>query len=348
LIGARHCAGFDETPDRIALAMKSKGETTFHVNDRTERQTLAAALRRWMPGKSWTDARRLIAGRRIQINGNLCMDAARKLKRGDVVKLAAVALPLPAQAEHLRIRYLDEHIVVVEKPTGVTTMRHPEERFWPAKRKQLQPTLDELLPRAIVRESGRPGGGARLPRVRPVHRLDRDTSGLMVFARAAAAEHKLIRQFKRHTIHRLYQAIVVGEIGQTVTYESTLVRDRGDGRRGSARLPNEPGKRAITHVAPLEAKNGYTLVECRLETGRTHQIRIHLAEAGHPVCGEKVYGKPPGGSGTRRIADKSRAPRIMLHAAELGFVHPITKAPLRFVMPMPADMATIWKQLRGD
>ena len=103
------------------------------------------------------------------------------------------------------------------------------------------------------------------------------------------------------------------------------------------------GKRAVTHVRPLEYLGGYTLVECRLETGRTHQIRIQLAEAGHPLCGEKVYNKPLFG---KPIADDSGAQRQALHAAELGFPHPITGQPLHFTMPLPADFQQLLARLR--
>jgi 23S rRNA pseudouridine1911/1915/1917 synthase len=334
---------------------KQLAKTYFRVNEQTARQTLAAALRHWLPGKSWGEARGLVSGRRVQVNGNLCVDAARRLAEGDVVHIYPQAFPKPPKAELLKIRYLDEHLVVVEKPPGVTTVRHPEERDWPAARKQLQPTLEEMLPKAIDREEGRgrerrqdrdrkqKGHKRRQRRVRPVHRLDRDTSGLMVFARTVEAERALMAQFKNHTIQRKYRAILVGRLERPRTIQSILVRDRGDGRRGSATSPNVPGKPAITHVRPIEKLAGFTLVECRLETGRTHQIRIHLAEAGHPVCGEKVYQKPLRG---RAIADKSGAARIMLHAAELGFVHPMTEAALHFSMPLPADMFALWKRLK--
>ena len=127
------------------------------------------------------------------------------------------------------------------------------------------------------------------------------------------------------------------------TIESHLVRDRGDGRRGSTTLPNV-GQRAVTHVRPLEYLDGYTLVECRLETGRTHQIRIHLAEAGHPLCGEKVYSQP---LFKKRIADRSGAQRQALHAAELGFKHPITGEELMFKTPLPEDMSRLLVKLRA-
>ena len=111
-----------------------------------------------------------------------------------------------------------------------------------------------------------------------------------------------MQMFRKHDMHRVYHAIAQGRV-EARTFDSSLVRDRGDRRRGSTRLP-KVGKRAVTHVRPLEYLDGYTLVECRLETGRTHQIRIHLAEAGHPLCGEKVYNKPLFG---KPIVDRSGA-----------------------------------------
>jgi 23S rRNA pseudouridine1911/1915/1917 synthase len=181
------------------------------------------------------------------------------------------------------------------------------------------------------------------PPVRPVHRLDRETSGLMVFARTAAAEIHLGQQFKKHTIERRYLAIVQGRVAAQ-KIETNLVADRGDGRRGSTRQP-DVGKRAVTYVQPLEELGDYTLIECRLETGRTHQIRIHLAELGHPLCGEKVYNQPL--FGTPRV-DKSGAPRIALHAQVLGLVHPATGETLRFEMPLPRDLAQFLDHLRHE
>jgi 23S rRNA pseudouridine1911/1915/1917 synthase len=165
----------------------------------------------------------------------------------------------------------------------------------------------------------------------------------MVFARTAEAERGLVQQFRRHTTQRRYVAIVHGTV-EARTIESRLVRDRGDGRRGSTTLP-EAGKRAVTHVRPLEKLGRYTLVECRLETGRTHQIRIHLAEEGHPLCGEKVYGKPLRG---KAMEDRSGAPRLALHAAELGFQHPVTGEPMRFEMPLPPDFEAFLDRLRRE
>jgi 23S rRNA pseudouridine1911/1915/1917 synthase len=177
--------------------------------------------------------------------------------------------------------------------------------------------------------------------VRPVHRLDRDTGGLMVFARSVRAERGLMEQFRRHTTRRRYLAIVPGRV-EAQTIETRIARDRGDGRRGSTEKPGV-GKHAITHIRPVEQFDGYTLIECRLETGRTHQIRIHLSELGHPLCGEKVYRKPLSG---KPIPDRSGAPRLALHAASLGFQHPITGKEMSFESPLPKDFSHLLERLR--
>ncbi|HEY2828412.1 MAG TPA: RluA family pseudouridine synthase [Pirellulales bacterium] len=313
----------------------------FHLTPELENQTLGAALRRWLPDSSWSQVRKLVESRRILISGNVCVDAGRRLKSDDVVKLLPHPTAAPPSETDVKIQYLDAHLVVVEKPAGVTTNRHREEINWPKRRKQIQPTLDELLPHIIQNIEGRRGKRGVPPPVRAVHRIDRDTSGLIVFARTHAAERILAEQFRQHTTHRRYLAIVEGQV-KSQTIRTRLVRDRGDGRRGGTKQP-DVGKEAVTHVQPLESRGEYTLIQCRLETGRTHQIRIHLSELGHPVCGEKVYRQPKFGKTT---ADASGAPRLALHAAELGFVHPVTGKSLRFQAVMPADLAEFWKLLK--
>jgi 23S rRNA pseudouridine1911/1915/1917 synthase len=300
-----------------------------------------------MANQSWSEIRALLRSRRVLVNGNLCLDEGRRLAEADVVKLLAHSAPKPPDERDVRLQYLDAHLAVVEKPAGLTSNRHAEERDWPARRRQLQPTLDELLPNIIAkidpqlrRRRGVP------PPVRPVHRLDRGTSGLLVFARTVSAERALMEQFKRHTAQRKYWAVARGHV-EAQTIESRLVADRGDGRRGSARQGDE-GKRAVTHIRPLErfdmpGGDDYTLVECRLETGRTHQIRIHLAEKGHPLCGEKVYNQPLFG---KPLDDRSAAPRIALHAAELGFTHPASGERMQFEMPLPKDLSQWIAKLR--
>jgi 23S rRNA pseudouridine1911/1915/1917 synthase len=174
-----------------------------------------------------------------------------------------------------------------------------------------------------------------------VQRLDKETSGLLVFARTVLAERGLGGQFRKHTVLRRYLAVVPGTM-EARTIATRLVRDRGDGRRGSTTLP-VLGKEAVTHVEVVERLPGYTLLACRLETGRTHQIRIHLAERGHPLCGEKVYNRRRDGT---VHADPSGAPRLALHAAELGFTHPTTNQWLQWSMAAPPDLQAFLERLR--
>jgi 23S rRNA pseudouridine1911/1915/1917 synthase len=166
----------------------------------------------------------------------------------------------------------------------------------------------------------------------------------MVFARTPAAEQKLVRMFARHEVQRAYVAVVTGRI-EAQTIDTWFVRDRGDGLRGSTPLGEsaEGARQALTHVRPMEHFDNYTVVECRLETGRTHQIRIHLSEIGHPLCGEKLYTHLPG---QLPHIDTSGAPRHALHSANLAFLHPFTGQPLRFRMPLPQDLKAWLLQLR--
>ncbi|MCU0876554.1 MAG: RluA family pseudouridine synthase [Pirellulaceae bacterium] len=357
---------------------------TFHLAAEDDGHSLPQVLRRLCHEKSWSQVRSLIGGRFVQVNGNLCLDEGRRLKEGDVLKLWDHPLAKPPEASDIKIVYLDEHLVVVSKPAGLTTLRHRAETDLPERRRQLQPTLDELLPQVLSAYLGvriktadshdrgesaapikrRQRGWVRAPAkppldtrliTYPVHRLDRDTSGLMVFARTQAAEEKLIQLFAKHDVERAYVAVAHGRV-PAQTIDTWLVRDRVDGLRGSVSVagtaPIPAGaQRAITHLQPIEVftaaaspETEYSIVDCRLETGRTHQIRIHLAEIGHMLCGEKVYTHAPG---QPPRADDSRSPRHALHAAVLGFKHPITGAPLRLQQPLPKDLKEWLVRLRS-
>jgi 23S rRNA pseudouridine1911/1915/1917 synthase len=173
-----------------------------------------------------------------------------------------------------------------------------------------------------------------------VHRLDKETSGVMVFTRTLEAKKHLSQQFREHTVERRYLALVHGRLERALVLESYLIEDRGDGLRGSARGTTKGGQRALTRVTPKRQLAGATLVECRLETGRTHQIRIHLSEAGHPLVGERVYIRNYAGA-------RIDAPRMMLHAAALGFVHPVDEEPMGFDAPPPADFERLLASLGG-
>jgi 23S rRNA pseudouridine1911/1915/1917 synthase len=303
-------------------------------------QTLAAVVRAYRPGQSWKQVRQFIAGRLVQINGELCLDPARRVKEGETITLLTKPAKLPAAyREELNIRHLDEHVVVVEKPSGINTVRHPAELHWKQERRSLSPTLQDRVQQALAARFNKPV--AKLPRLRIVHRIDKETSGLVVFARTPLAERELGRQFHAHTVVRRYLALVPGYLSPQ-TIRSSLVRDRGDGRRGSSEAPGQ-GKEAVTHIDVVERLPGFTLLSCRLETGRTHQIRIHLAEASHPVCGEKVYTKRRDGSEMSSTGD---CPRLFLHAAELGFKHPATGKEMHWLMPLPPDLEAVLAPLR--
>jgi 23S rRNA pseudouridine1911/1915/1917 synthase len=338
--------------------------TLYHLQSQQRGLTLSAALKALVPGCSWGQAQNWITNRHVQINGNLCLDPSRRLTEKDVIKLWRESLAKPVDAEQLKLAYVDEHLVVVEKPAGVTSVKHREERVTSSRRKQRQETLEELLPAAIARHlgwaadrgapgsrrpgsrGGRLGGRAQpaLPPVYPVHRLDRDTSGLMIFARTRAAEQRLIKLFRDHRIDRQYWAVVHGHAASQVI-RSTLVRDRGDGQRGSAPAGTTPedGQSAVTHVHLVEHLPGYSIIRCKLETGRTHQIRIHLSERGHALCGDKIYTRSLDG---KTVDDRSGAPRHALHSERLAFRHPITGEPLVFQMRLPPDLAGWLKRFR--
>jgi 23S rRNA pseudouridine1911/1915/1917 synthase len=340
----------------------------YHVRQRNVGQTLAQMLRSIYAGRSPSTVQQLIRSRHVQVNGNVCLEEGRRLRADDVVHIFDEAQSKPLEAEALNVRFQDEHLLVVEKPPGITVQRHAEEEHWDDKRKDRQPTLEEMLQALADRNGfsklpGRGAGGARPAikdrrqlaarvrhkqqriRVRAVHRLDRDTSGLMLFALSGPAEQALVRLFASHAIGRAYLAVVHGLI-ESRTIVSDLVRDRGDGLRGS--LPTgqtrDDAKHAVTHVKLIRhIKEAYSLIDCHLETGRTHQIRIHLAEAGHVLCGERVYTRPTPGS--QPLADKSGAPRQALHAHRLAFTHPMTDKPHTFESKLPRDLQRFLNRL---
>ncbi len=318
--------------------MKSQ---VYTVADDQAGCTLAAALREWLPGQSWKAVRQLVASRHILIRDEVCLDPARRLPAGESVEVRSGSAPRPLSDDAIIVRFADKDLVVVEKPSGMCTVRHPSERDWPEQRKRLSPTLEDLVPRILGRMETRTSTDSK-GRLRVVQRLDKLTSGLLVFARNVTAERGLGHQFHAHTVLRRYLAIVVGTpaVSRVAT---NLARDRGDGRRGSTTVPGL-GKPAVTHIEILQKLGGFTLISCRLETGRTHQIRIHLAESGHPVCGEPVYHRRLDGS---VIVDESAVPRMALHAAELGFVHPTTGKSLSWSMPLSADLQQFLVDLKS-
>jgi 23S rRNA pseudouridine1911/1915/1917 synthase len=168
-----------------------------------------------------------------------------------------------------------------------------------------------------------------------VHRLDKDTSGVMVVARTDAVREALSAQFASHAIEREYEAICLGTPPPAITFDTLIGRHPTERKRFSSKV--RTGKRAVTHVRALRAFAGAALVRCRLETGRTHQIRVHMADHGYPLLGDPLYGKPPKDAALRAIG--AALGRQALHARVLGFVHPLSGERLRFEVEPPADFA---------
>lgn len=232
----------------------------------------------------------------------------------------------------LNVIFEDESLLAIDKPPGMVV--HPAKGHWSG-------TLASALAHRFQQLSD--VGGPTRPGI--VHRLDRDTSGVMVFGRTPHAKRALAAQFFEHSVERVYQAIAYGVV-PAARMDTHLLLDRGDAMRGSHghhqrehAAPPADAKRAITFIEPIAALAGATLVECRLETGRQHQIRIHLAELGHPVVGERVYIRDYRG-------ERIEAPRPMLHARTLGFEHPRTRALVHFEREPPDDFRAMIEALR--
>lgn len=291
--------------------------------------TLAAAVRA-LTGVSWSRARELCATGRVTVDGTRSVDPALR-----VPAAAAVAIDVsgPRQRSGVlapeAILYADADVVVVDKPAGMLTV--------PAEPGDHDTLADHV--RTLLRTSGRGDTALGI-----VQRLDRETSGVMLFTRNALAKRVLAARLREHDMERTYHAIAHGTVGAG-RVETMLVPDRGDGLRGSyghfrrAKGPPPADARlSVTHIAPVAALAGATCVECRLETGRQHQIRIHLSELGHPVVGERVYIRDFRGP-------RIDAPRVMLHARTLGFVHPRNGRPLSFTAEPPEDFRALLAKL---
>jgi 23S rRNA pseudouridine1911/1915/1917 synthase len=280
-----------------------------------------------------------LKARQVRICGGVCIDPQRRVKLGQHIQLAPPTTERLAETPDIIVRYRDDHLVVVEKPAGLTTVRHADEVEALGKRakKFLPPTLVDLLPNVLA------GCGKPIKeRIRAVHRIDKETSGLVALATTSEAESHLGKQFRAHSTGRRYLALVRGQ-AKDARLESHFVPDRGDGRRGSSTTGER--QRAVTHVRVVEPLGDFTLVECELETGRTHQVRIHLGEAGTPLCGERVYDRPLHG---KPLPDTSNAKRPMLHAAYLALDHPATGKRMEWDAKMPKDMADLVKRLRPN
>jgi 23S rRNA pseudouridine1911/1915/1917 synthase len=266
--------------------------------------------------------------------GALLRDPATKMKGGERLTVTVPEATAPhnePQDIPLDIVHEDDHLLVVDKQAGLVV--HPAAG-----------NLDGTLVNALLHHcAGRLSGIGGVARPGIVHRIDKDTSGLLVIAKTDKAHEGLAAQFAAHSIDRRYQALVTGRPNPlSGTVIAALARSPHN-RQKMAVVAEGRGKHAVTHYKAQQLFDGATLVECRLETGRTHQVRVHMASIGNPLVGDPVYGRPRGQ--LKPVLDRLGFRRQALHAARLGFIHPVTSAALSFESKIPADMQELFSNL---
>ena len=274
---------------------------------------------------SRAEAQRLIDAGRVLVDGTP-RPKRHLLSVAEVLEVRPTPAPLSMLVPEdvaMTVLYEDEHLLVVDKPAGIVT--HPSAGH------SAGTLVHGLLAHAIA-------GGADPTRPGIVHRLDRDTSGLLVVARSERAHRRLQRMLRERLIERTYLSLVHGATPPALTIDRPIGRDRRI-RTRMAIAHDQEGREAVTHLRRLEDLGRFTLLEVRLETGRTHQIRVHLESVGHPVVGDRVYGRREESLGLERQ---------FLHAARLAFPHPETDEPIEVESPLPHDLELALRRARRD
>lgn len=297
---------------------------------------LDRALAIALPQHSRERLKALVGGGRVSGAAGVLWDPAMKVKGGEALTLS-IPEPRPsetvAQDIPLEIIFEDDSLLVVDKPAGLVV--HPAAG-----------NFDGTMVNALLHHcAGRLSGIGGVARPGIVHRIDKDTSGLLVVAKTDPAHEFLSRQFAAHTVERRYTAVVAGHpVPPVGRIEGSLARSSAN-RQKMAIVPEGRGKHAITHYRTIRLLRSSAQVECRLETGRTHQIRVHMASIGHALLGDASYGRTPGSlSGVMKDLGFARQ---ALHAATLGFVHPVTQEKLSFESPLPTDIVELISRLSG-
>lgn len=302
------------------------------ISDTADGWRLDRALADALPEFSRERLKALIASGQVTGPDGIARDSARKVLAG---ALFSITIPDPtplgnvAQDIALNVVFEDEYMIVIDKQAGLVV--HPAAG-----------NLDGTLVNALLHHcQGSLSGIGGVARPGIVHRIDKDTSGLMVAAKTDRAHIGLAEQFKAHSIDRRYKAIVA-EHPRTLqgTVDAPLARSPSN-RKKIAIVPG--GKRAVTHWSRLQDLRDAALIECRLETGRTHQVRVHMASIGHPLLGDPVYGTLK--KAHRELLETLNFRRQALHAAHLGFIHPVTSHALAFDSEMPSDMRELFNKL---
>lgn len=292
---------------------------------------LDRALANAVPTLSRERLKTLLSAGHVTRGGVATRDPAVKAVAGDVFTVSVPA-PVPAhnvaQDIALDVVFEDDHLLIVDKPAGLVV--HPAAG-----------NFDGTLVNALLHHcAGRLSGIGGVARPGIVHRIDKDTSGLLVVAKTDRAHEGLSAQFARHGIDRRYDAIVAGLPAREGTVDAPLARSAHD-RKKVAIVGS--GKRAVTHWTLVKPLRHAALIECRLETGRTHQVRVHMASIGHPLLGDPAYGRAR--PEHRALLASLGFKRQALHAARLGFVHPVTSAAMSFESEMPTDLQELFSAL---
>lgn len=306
-------------------------ETT--IGEAQQGLRLDKALAELLPDLSRERLKALIVEGQVT-SGGRALNPSIKVAAGQVF-----AITLPATAESdvvaqdipLVIVYEDADLIVIDKPAGMVV--HPAVG-----------NLDGTLVNALLhhcRDSLSGIGGVARPGI--VHRIDKDTSGLLVVAKSDKAHEGLAHQFSTHNIDRLYSAIVYGIPNPAAGIVDTWIGRSNSDRKKMAVHPDGRGKRAVTHYRVIDRMRGAALVECRLQTGRTHQVRVHLTHLGHPLIGDPVYGRER--KGFKSILETLGFKRQALHAKRLGFIHPVSGKKLSFDSALPTDMQELLSEL---
>ncbi|GAA4017680.1 RluA family pseudouridine synthase [Sphingomonas swuensis] len=296
---------------------------------------LDRALAHALPTMSRERLKSLVRAGSLEREGLLVRDPAIKVSGDEQFRLTVPLATEPdaeAQDIPLAIIFEDDHLLVVDKPAGLVV--HPAAG-----------NLDGTMVNALLHHcAGRLSGIGGVARPGIVHRIDKDTSGLLVVAKTDVAHEGLARQFQDHSIERRYLAAIGGRPAKLEgSVDAPLARSSHD-RKKMAIVEEGRGKRAVTHYKVLGISNSAARIECRLETGRTHQVRVHMASIGHPLLGDPVYGRAPAQK-LRELLLRLNFRRQALHAARLGFVHPVTKDRLSFESAIPQDMQELFSAL---
>lgn len=294
---------------------------------------LDKALAELLPDMSRERLKALIVEGQVTTGGRP-LNPSMKVSAGQAF---AITLPPPVEAEAvaqdipLSVVHEDADLIVIDKPAGLVV--HPAAG-----------NLDGTLVNALLHHCrGQLSGIGGVARPGIVHRIDKDTSGLLVVAKSDKAHEGLARQFKAHSIDRLYAAIVYGMPQPAAgTVDTWIARSDAD-RKKMAVYREGRGKHAVTHYRTVRPLRGSALVECSLETGRTHQVRVHMAHLGHPLIGDPVYGRDR--KGFKSILETLGFKRQALHAKRLGFIHPVTGQKLSFDSALPTDMQELLSEL---